>query len=185
MSEYYLMSQLPSLDAVGENTPLPITEERFLELTERFLGKKAWSEMSRLTLVPDRAGQESCSALIEAWNDGERMLRLALSKARADKLGKQFEIKDIILPIELIRVANTAVGMSDPLEAEKYLNDYRLSFLETIRPVDSFSEDHVFYYGLRLKLLWRIKRFDTELGSSAYRNIYSSILSGDGLEVKQ
>ena len=37
MAEYYLMSQLPSLDGVGENTPLPITEERFSELCHRFL----------------------------------------------------------------------------------------------------------------------------------------------------
>ena len=32
MAEYYLMSQLPSLDGVGENAPLPITEKDFLEV---------------------------------------------------------------------------------------------------------------------------------------------------------
>ena len=41
MAEYYFMSQLPSLDGIGEQVPLPITEERFLELCHRFLGKKA------------------------------------------------------------------------------------------------------------------------------------------------
>ncbi len=29
MAEYYLISQLPSLDGISENTPIPITEEQF------------------------------------------------------------------------------------------------------------------------------------------------------------
>lgn len=185
MSTYYLTSQLPSLDAIGENTPLPITEERFFELSERFLGKKAWEEMCRLTLIPKREVEESSSVLVKSWNDGERKLRLALSKVRAARLKKQFDAEDIILPTELIKVANTAVDMSDPLEAEKYLNAYRLELLESLRPMDTFSEDYIFYYGLKLKLITRLKQFDTELGSSAYRNIYNSVLNGDGLEVKQ
>ena len=48
----------------------------------------------------------------------------------------------------------------------------------------SFSEDFVFYYGLKLKLISRLKQFDVEAGTSAYRNIYNSILGGDELEVK-
>ena len=185
MSTYYLTSQLPSLDAIGDSTPLPITEERFFELLERFLGKKALDEARRLTLVPSREGEESSSALISAWNDAERKLRLALFKARAEKLKKPFDAGDVILPIELTRVAFAATEMRDPLEAEKYLNAYRLEFLESLRPMDSFSEDFLFYYGLKLKLITRLRQFDTELGGSAYRNIYNSVLNGDGLEVKQ
>ena len=41
MAEYYLISQLPSLDGISENTPLPIDEERFFELCGQHLGKKA------------------------------------------------------------------------------------------------------------------------------------------------
>ena len=41
MAEYYLISQLPSLDGLSENVPMPITEERFFELCERFLNKKS------------------------------------------------------------------------------------------------------------------------------------------------
>ena len=184
MAEYYLIAQLPSLDCIDENSPLPITEERFLELTERFLGKKAWREMTRLTLVPKVDGEKSSSALVEAWNQGERNLRLAIAVARANKGKKKFTMGDIILPIELIKIANTAVEMKDPLEAEKYLNTHRLDFLETLRPADPFSEDFVFYYGLKLKLVSRLKQFDVEVGTSAYRNIYNSILGGDELEVK-
>ena len=64
-------------------------------------------------------------------------------------------------------------------------NKYRLDFLETLRPMDSFSEDFVFYYGLKLRLLERIRKFDEESGETAYRNIYDSIMNGDRSEVIQ
>ena len=182
MAQYYLMSQLPSLDGVSENMPLPITEERFSELCRSFLGKKAQREVAELTLTPPIEGTNSASALIDAWNDGERDLRLALAKIRADKLKKHFDSDTRQFPVDLLRVANTAVEMDDPLEAEKFLDSYRLTFLETLRPMDTFSDDSVFYYGLKLKLLLRMRRFDTESGKTAYRNIYTSIINGDRLE---
>ncbi len=182
MAEYYFISQLPSLDGISENMPVPITEDRFLELCERFLGKKAQSEIKKLSLTPSKEPEKSSSALIEAWNDGERNLRLALSKARADKMKKQFDLQNKQLPAELIKVANAALEIESPMEAEKFLSVHRLSFLESLRPMDSFSEDFIFYYALKLKLILRLRQFDTKLGQEAYRNIYNSILNGDRLE---
>ncbi len=182
MSEYYLMSQLPSLDAVGENMLPPITEERFLELCNRFLGKKARLELERLSLMPSKTPDKSASSLISAWNEGERKLRFALARVRADKMKKSFDFEnaeDKSLPIELVKLANAAVEIESPLEAERFLSQYRLDFLETLRPMDTFSEDSVFYYFLKLKLLSRIRQFDTESGESAYKNIYNSIMNGD------
>ena len=59
---------------------------------------------------------------------------------------------------------------------------YRLGFLETIRPIDNFSEDYIFYYGLKLKLISRLRQFDVHLGKATYKNIYDSILNGNKLE---
>lgn len=182
MAEYYLMSQLPSLDGISENTPLPITEERFLELCNRFLGKRAQSELKKLTLMPSKSYEKSSSALIENWNEGERNLRLALGKVRADKMKKPFDTENKSLPVSLMKAAGTAVEMESPLEAEKFLNLYRLEFLETLRPMDTFSEDFVFYYGLKLKLILRARQFDADIGEAAYKNIYNSIMNGDRLE---
>ncbi len=183
MAEYYLISQLPSLDGLSENVPVPITEERFTELCERFLGKKAQDELKRLSLVPSRSYEKSASALIEAWNEGERTLRLVLGKIRADKMKKQFDVENDTAPVELVQAAREAVEIENPMEAEKFLNKYRLEFLESLRPMDSFSEDFVFYYAIKLKLISRIKQFDLESGEAAYKNIYSSIMNGDRLEV--
>lgn len=185
MAEYYLISQLPSLDGVGENTPLPITEERFTELCERFLGKKTLAAMQNLTLVPPRNYEGMSSGLIDVWNENERDLRLALGKVRAEKLKKTFDTQGRLLPVGCVKAASTATEIENPMDAEKYLNSYRLDFLESLRPTDTFSDDYILYYGLKLKLILRIRKFDTEAGEKAYRNIYDSILRGDGLEAIQ
>ena len=182
MAEYYLISQLPSLDGISDSSPLPITEERFLELCSRFLKEKALREMEKLTLTPSLEFDKSKSSLIETWNNGERNLRLALAKARADKMNKPFDTENKSLPLELTRVATATVELENPMEAESFLSNYRLKFLETLRPMDNFSEDFLFYYGLKLKLILRIRKFETELGQNAYKNIYNSILNGDRLE---
>jgi len=182
MAEYYLISQLPSLDGISEAAPIPITEERLLELCGRFLGKKAAAEIAKLTLTPALTAEKTTSSLIEAWNDGERDLRLALGKLRAEKMEKPFPQGNKNFPPELLRAAAAAVEMESPLEAECFLSHYRLSFLETLRPIDNFSEEFIYYYALRLKLLLRARQFDTQLGEAAYRNIYNSIMDGDRLE---
>ena len=123
--------------------------------------------------------------MLDAWNQCERNLRFALGKVRAEKMKKTFDTENRILPVEYIKAANTAIEKENPMEAEKYLNSYRLEILETLRPMDVFSDDYIFYYGLKLKLILRIRRFDTEAGKKAYRNIYNSILKGDKLEAKQ
>ena len=185
MAKYYFMSQLPSLDGISENMALPITEERFLELCQRFLSEGAKKEISKLTLTPPKAYEKSTSDLVEAWNKAERELRFALGKVRADKLKKNFDSENKQFPVELVKVARTAVDMDSPLEAEKYLNRYRMELLETLRPLNAFSEDSVFYYGLKLKLLQRMGQFNADIGEAAYKNIYNSIMNGERLEAIQ
>ena len=182
MAEYYLVSQLPSLDGISENTPLPITEEQFSELCGRFLDQKSQKRVKELTLLPPRTHENTGSALIDAWNESERNLRLALCKVRAEKLKKPFDLETAALPTQYIKAANIAAETENPMEAEKYLNGYRLDILESLRPIDNFSKDFIFYYGIKLKLLLRIRKFDTETGEMAYKNIYNSILNGDRME---
>lgn len=185
MAEYYLISQLPSLDGLNDNAPLPITEERFLELCGRLLNKKALAEIENLTLAPEIDFEKSEFMLTDKWNEGERDLRLALCKVRSEKMNKPYDLKNKNLPVELLKVANTAVESENPLEAEKYLSAYRLAFLETLRPMDSFSQEFLVYYALKLKLILRIRQLDAKAGETEYRNIYNSIINGDRLEVKQ
>ena len=185
MAEYYLISQLPSLDGISDNTPIPITEERFFELCNGFLGKKARQTLEKLTLLPSKAIENTGSALVDVWNERERDLRLALGKARAEKLKKNFDTENRIFSVECIKAANAAVEIDNPMKAEEFLTRYRLEALEALRPMDGFSEEYIFYYGLKLKLLLRIRQFDAKNGEKAYKNIYNSILNGDRLEAIQ
>ena len=141
MAEYYLISQLPSLDGLGENTPIPVTENQFFELCSRFLGKRALAELKNISLIPSRTYEKSSSALIEKWNEGERNLRLALAKLRADKMNKHFDEVMQSFPAGLLQAVHTAIEIESPMEAEKFLNRYRLEFLETLRPMDSFRKN--------------------------------------------
>ena len=183
MAEYYLISQLPSLDGIGDESTMPITEDRFLDVCQRLMSETAYGELTKLSLTPSRVSDVSSSELINAWNNGEKNLRLALGKVRAEKMNKQFQNDSDSFSSGLIQTVRTATEMESPMEAEKVLHRYRLDFLETLRPLDVFSEEYLFYYWLKLKLLTRIKKFDTASGRTAYTNIYNSIINGERLEV--
>ncbi len=185
MSEYYLISQLPSLDGVADTMPIPITEERFYELCNRFLSKRAIEELNSISLVPDKLTEITGSALIDAWNEQERDLRLALGKIRAEKMKKSFDGETRMISVALMQTAHTAAEIKDPLEAEKFLNAYRLESLEAMRPMDNFSQDFVFYYCLKLKLLLRIRTFEAGGGEAAYKNIYNSIMNRERVDTAQ
>lgn len=182
MGQYYFIAQLPSLDGLSENAPLPISQQRFYALCEQYLGKKTRAVLEKLTLLPEKNAQKTGSALLDAWNSGERALRLALAKSRAEKMKKPFSSGSESLPPEAVAAANAAVQIADPLEAETYLLKQRLRFLETLRPMDAFSEEYVLYFGLKLKLLTRIQTFDKTRGEAAYRSIYRSVLNGERSE---
>lgn len=182
MAEYYLISQLPSLDGISENMPLPINEERFLELCDQHLGKKSRSEIEKLTIVPPQDAESVGSVLLKEWYEGERNLRIALLKVRAEKMNKAYDLQNKSLPVEVLKVANEASSEENPMRAENMLFEYRLKLLESLRPMDTFSEDFVFYYGLKLKLITRMKQFDSKLGEIAYRDIYNSILDRNRTE---
>lgn len=185
MAEYYLISQLPSLDGIGDGTPLPITEEAFLALCRRFLKESVIAALESVSLTPALCGALDGPPIVRAWNEGERDLRLALAMARAEKMNKPFDTPKKDLPPPVCRTAAAALETENPLEAEKLLLTHRLRFLETLRPMDGFSVEFLFYYLLKLKLLSRIRGFDGTEGRAAYQRIYSATLSGDRWEVTE
>lgn len=185
MAEYYLISQLPSLDGISEGAPLPITEERFSELYRRHLGKKSLIDaLNSLSLIPERCCEASRYPIVDAWNEGERVLRLALGKIRGERMKKNFDTENAFFSPKLLQAVSDACGSSDPMEAERMLGRIRLEFLESLRPADGFSDEYLLYYGLKLKLMERMRRFDSEVGKAAYKSIYATVMSG-GSEVEQ
>ncbi len=178
--QYYLMAQLPDFSVNSDKSVLPVTYEYFDNLCRRFLTKEEISVLDGLSLEPERTESKTGSSFVDAWNANERELRFALGQIRALRMKKKFDTASVSVGQDIVQVARTATGMESPLAAERYLNDYRLSVIEKLRPMDSFCADYVFYYGLKLLLAQRMKKFDEEKGLASYHKIYDGILEEEG-----
>lgn len=174
--QYYLVSQLPDISAAGEKSALPITEKYYRDLCSRFLDAKDKETLDKLSLDAPKMPEATGSDFLDKWYDFERALRYALAQIRAQKMKKDLGTIPVSITADIVQAARTAVGMDSPLSAEQYLYEYRLSVLGNLQPMDFFSVDAVFAYGIRLMLLERIKKFDKEKGTDSYHKIYDTIL---------
>lgn len=175
-SWYYLMSQLPSF-STQQTSPLPISEEYFLDLCSRFLDSKSFSIICDISLEPPRALIPTGSAFLDAFYDWERMVRFSLASIRAQKMKKEFTLpQGLSITPDILQVSRTASGFDSPLEAEQFLNESRMDALRRFTPSDYFCTDSVISYALQLKLAARIKKFNEEAGLASYRQIYDTIL---------
>lgn len=174
---YYLVSQLPAFSSsLDEKAELPITETYYRDLCSRFFTPKEKELLDNLSLVPPLDDTSTGSVFLDEWYSFERSLRLALAQVRAQKMHKDSAPLPGSCTADILQAARTAVGMDSPLSAEQFLYDYRISVLGNLAPIDIFSTDAVYAYGVRLLLTARIRRFDREQGTAAYRTIYDSIL---------
>ncbi|MCF0242262.1 MAG: DUF2764 family protein [Treponema sp.] len=155
---------------------MPLSESSFIELCSRYMSENEKKVISNLSLVPPRETADTGSSFLNTWYQKERDLRLALAQIRAQKMKKDSFMLPGTCTQDIQQAARTAVGMDSPLSAEQYLYEYRLKLLDEISPIDGFSTDAVYAYGIRLMLVSRMKKFDGEKGVSAYHRIYDSIL---------
>lgn len=176
---YFLVSQLPSLGNIGEKSAMPLSESSFIELCSRYMTESEKKVLSTLSLVPPRDTVDTGSEFLNTWYQKERDLRLALAQIRAQKMKKESFILPGTCTADIQQAARTAVGMDSPLSAEEYLYEYRVKLLDEITPIDNFSTDAVYAYGIRLMLVSRMKKFDGEKGITSYHQIYNSILGQD------
>ncbi|MBR6079971.1 MAG: DUF2764 family protein [Treponema sp.] len=174
---YYLVAQLPAFTVNSESTvKLPITTEYFKDLCTRFMNDRDSKVAQNLSLEPPREKVPTGSAFLDEWYEKERNLRFALAQVRAQKMKKDANVVPITTDGEVIQAARTATGMDSPLSAEQFLNEYRLSVLDKITPLDMFSVDAVYSYGLKLMLTERMKKFNRDEGLASYHKIYDEIL---------
>ena len=173
---YFLVAQLPSFSLTSGSSQLPITEEYFLDLCSRYFDPKTMQIMRELSLEPPKFPVKTGSTVVDAWNEMENSLRLALAVVRAQKLKKAFDAPAVSLRPEAVQAARTAAGLDTPLAAELYLNEFRLDHIGKIAGPDIFSTEAVFVYALKLKMAHRMKQFNEEAGVASYHKIYDQIL---------
>ena len=170
---------MPALESYEGRGQLPITEKSFKELCSRFLSEKDIKNLEKLSLEPSKSEESTGSQFLDKWNEKERALRFALAQVRALKMKKEAEMLPGSFTADIVQAARTAVGMDSPLSAEQFLYEYRLRLLDDLRPLDGFSIDAVYAYGLRLMLVERMRKFEVENGKASYHKIYDTILDGD------
>ena len=179
MAYYYLVSQLPNISSAESKSALPLNSESFREVASRFISAKEKAILEGLSLVPPMELNATGSAFLDVWYEKERNLRCALAQIRAQKMKKDTMPLPPGCTADIISAARTAVGMDSPLSAEQFLYDYRLRLLDDLRPLDAFSIDSVYAYGIRLMLVERMRKFEVENGKTSYHKIYDEILDGD------
>ena len=179
MAYYYLVSQLPNISGAEGKSALPLNEASFKELCCRFLSEEEKITLNGLSLVPPKELSSTGSVFLDTWYEKERNLRYALAQIRAQKMKKDASVLPPGVTADIVQAARTAVGMDSPLSAEQFLFDYRIRLLDELRPLDSFSVDAVYAYGIKLLLVERMKKFDAEIGKTSYHKIYDNILDGD------
>lgn len=174
---YYLVAQLPSFSVTDDSSAkLPLTTEYYKDLCIRFMSAESSRIAAGLTLEPPLEQETTGSAFLDAWYTKERNLRLALAQLRALKMKKEAKNLPLTSDGEVIQAARTATGMDSPLSAEQFLNQYRMALLDKIAPLDIFSADAVYCYGLKLMLAERMKKFNRDEGLASYHKIYDEIL---------
>ncbi len=182
---YYLMAQLPSLTT---GSVPGISYKDFLLLAERFLSSSDVRILRSVSLVPPREEVKTGSSVVDGWFRKERALRLALARVRAGKLKRTdssalggmeaSSVSEMVSAYPEISLAvKNAAAMEDPLEAERYLDKVRISFVRELGNGHFFDSEAVFAYAFMLLLLEREEAFSVESGRSAYMDIYNSILN--------
>ena len=179
MAYYYLISQLPNISSQESKSALPLNTVSFKELACRFISEEEKQIVNSLSLVPSKELESTGSVFLDTWYEKERNLRFALSQMRAQIMKKDSIPLPAGITADIISAARTAVGMDSPLSAEQFLYDYRLRLLDDLRPMDNFSIDAVYAYGLKLMLVERMRKFEVENGKTSYHKIYDTILDGD------
>jgi hypothetical protein len=140
------------------------------------LDPTAMPDMGVSSGVPDSPG--TVGTFVACWKEWERSLRLNLARSRAQKLKRDAGTTADApgYPIDAAAAAKAALAMESPLEAELFLDKARWDAIESFQGIDTFSENAMFAYLLKLLLLERRAAFNTEEGFTEYKGLYAAIL---------
>jgi hypothetical protein len=177
---YYLVSQLPSLQ-YGEKAPY--TPDEFLEQCKTVFSKQDYEALQYCTMDMSilEDAPKTHSPFINAWVARERTLRYTLANLRSAKLKRGDEENIEEAPHDVPRAeaaAHAAFAMSNPLEAELFLDEGRWESIEAMQGYDSFTAEVIFAYILKLTLMQRRFLFNQEDGLAGYKALYASIMQG-------
>lgn len=177
MAEYYfLVSSLPTLEKYAE--PFWSTDE-FIESCEDVLTPRDLSMVKSLKLTPFQSDSHDDSALSK-WNEWEICLRNKIAKARAPKLDREAE--GDLLPEadsfpEVDKAAQDIASASNPLEAERILDDLRWNRADDLEACHGFDVDKLCAYKIKLMLCEKWSERKETVGVEKFNQVIDSVYS--------
>ena len=182
-SYYFFIAQLPT-PMYGQ--AIPMSSAAFKEMAQLYMTRSEAKDLEFCTLEPisDKRTLKAVasSRFIKDWHNWETVLRQNLARNRSRKL--KWEGSDLWETIDDIAdaaaAAKTALAMDSPLEAELFLDRARWNIIEQFQGIVYFSENTIYAYLLKLKLMERRQAFNMEEGFAEYKTLYASILENAG-----
>ena len=163
---YYLIASLPVL--TFEEKP-PLTTEEFLDRCRGQLSSADFSLMEKI--CADTAKIPSSNFVLTAWTHFNHNLRNEIAYYRAKRSGKD--------PLDHLRgerpfeplwaqAVSKAAQLSDPLQAERLLDEQRWRFLDDLVAFQYFNLEWLSVYALKLKILERYQVLESPEGKALY-----------------
>jgi len=158
-----------------------MSSAEFRELARDKMSSAEASVLDYCTLDPGFSAPPTHSAFINRWREWEKALRLNLGKSRAQKLKRsEVSTRDAAdapeHPADAVTAAKNALALESPLDAEIFLDKARWDAIETFQGINTFSEDAMYAYLLKLLLMERRTAFKHEEGITEYQALYAAIL---------
>ena len=132
----------------------------------------AWLDMMTET------GKKTGSSLLSKWAKWEYSLRLNLMFDRFKKAGIEFEESDYTPDflsfdnqVDTSYVIDAYKKCSEPMMAEKTIDQFRLDFIRNLAISYSFSADELIAYMLELRIYSRYSRLDLEKGRKILQEV--------------
>ncbi len=176
MKQYYFTAA--SLPLLSIDSKPGISIESFLSTCQLHVDPADYQILinSSITVPENENSLSGIAQLCWAW---EKSLRNELAKLRAEKMNLSYEnyIRDGEVVFGTQRIAQEAIKIDSPLDAENFLNTARLAFLESLTVGHYFDLTFLVIYYLKLQILERIENFESERGYTRYQQIYKNILS--------
>jgi hypothetical protein len=168
---YYTLAALKTF-RLGEK--IPVSEEYFLQFAEDTIDAKDYQILLKCRWGLTEPTGFSFVDQILSW---ERDLRLELAKARIMKLPFELspDLKASAGSYSLLEQVRAVMALDSPLDAERYLDQMRWSYLEEKGARHYFDLEALVVYYLKLQLALRQEKFQEELGRDSFEKEYAAL----------
>jgi hypothetical protein len=168
---YYTLAALKTI-RLGDK--IPISVEDFLQFAEDTIDTRGYQVLLKCRWGLTEPTGFSFADQILYW---EKELRLELAKARILKLPFDLSpnLKASAGSYKMLEHVRAVMALDSPLDAERYLDQLRWSFLEETGNRHYFDLEALVVYYLKLQLVLRQEKFQEELGSDSFKKEYAAL----------